>query len=247
MWSAVYTLASLQQELNRWGPKYYSKNGKEPLLFLTVLLLSLQFQRALQFMLKEEMFKNYRLDGIHLAIALHFCQVRQLAVLIDLFTVQAIRMHRNNLRTQAALAGIIFVTRGGVSIVIPLWSTAEQYSRCSWQPPVCNAATPICMQLVHTLALYTFKSSFDSFGNWLQTLEGRGLRLGCRKSAVLWEFEPSVQSVLLLSIPVNRFIMHDDAPSACPICQLLAPLSSRHPLSPPLHAIDFWLYPSTTD
>eukprot|EP00878_Enallax_costatus_P026786 GHUV01028785.1.p1 GENE.GHUV01028785.1~~GHUV01028785.1.p1 ORF type:complete len:713 (+),score=229.05 GHUV01028785.1:118-2256(+) len=72
---AVYTLTSLQQELNRWGPKYYSKNGKEPLLFLTVLLLSLQFKRALQFMLKEEMFKSYRLDGIHLAIALHFSQV----------------------------------------------------------------------------------------------------------------------------------------------------------------------------
>lgn len=72
---AAYTLASLQSELNRWGPKYYSKDGKEPLLFLTVLLLSLQFKRGLQFLLKTDMAKAYRLDGIHLAIALHFAGV----------------------------------------------------------------------------------------------------------------------------------------------------------------------------
>jgi nuclear pore complex protein Nup93 len=68
---AAYTLAALQAELNRWGPKYYSKDGKEPLLFLTVLLLSLQFKRGLAFLLKSDMAKAYRLDGIHLAIALH--------------------------------------------------------------------------------------------------------------------------------------------------------------------------------
>lgn len=91
LYFAVYTLASLQQELNRWGPKYYSKNGKEPLLYLTVLLLSLQFKRALQFMLKEEMFKNYRLDGIHLAIALYFCQVWVSLFLIALGVVSRAR------------------------------------------------------------------------------------------------------------------------------------------------------------
>eukprot|EP00879_Flechtneria_rotunda_P017063 GHRR01017870.1.p1 GENE.GHRR01017870.1~~GHRR01017870.1.p1 ORF type:complete len:730 (+),score=267.93 GHRR01017870.1:831-3020(+) len=73
----AYTLAGWQSELNRWGPKYYSKEGKEPLLFLTVLLLSLQFKRALSFLLKADMTKAYRLDGIHLAIALHFTGVLQ--------------------------------------------------------------------------------------------------------------------------------------------------------------------------
>jgi nuclear pore complex protein Nup93 len=73
--TAAYTLAALQAELNRWGPKYYSKDGKEPLLFLTVLLLSLQFKRGLAFLLKSDMAKAYRLDGIHLAIALHFTGV----------------------------------------------------------------------------------------------------------------------------------------------------------------------------
>jgi hypothetical protein len=68
----------LQAELNRWGPKYYSKEGKEPLLFLTVLLLSLQFRQALSFLLKSEMAKAYRLDGIHLAVAMHFSGVRPL-------------------------------------------------------------------------------------------------------------------------------------------------------------------------
>ncbi|WIA20104.1 hypothetical protein OEZ85_005959 [Tetradesmus obliquus] len=71
----AYTLAALQAELNRWGPKYYSKDGAEPLLFLTVLLLSLQFKRGLAFLLKSDMAKAYRLDGIHLALALHFTGV----------------------------------------------------------------------------------------------------------------------------------------------------------------------------
>jgi hypothetical protein len=40
-----------------------------------VLLLSLQFKRGLAFLLKSDMAKAYRLDGIHLAIALHFTGV----------------------------------------------------------------------------------------------------------------------------------------------------------------------------
>lgn len=40
----AYTLTSLQSELNRWDSKYYTSGGKDPLVYLTVLLLSLQFK-----------------------------------------------------------------------------------------------------------------------------------------------------------------------------------------------------------
>ena len=52
--------------------------GKEPLLYVTVLLLSLQFQAALRFLWKDETTRLYRVDAVHLAIALH--QEQALAV-----------------------------------------------------------------------------------------------------------------------------------------------------------------------
>lgn len=73
--AAVYRLSDLQAELNRWPASYYSKNGKEPLLYLTVLFLSLQFRQALRFLLKDESTKQYRVDAVHLAIALLYTQV----------------------------------------------------------------------------------------------------------------------------------------------------------------------------
>lgn len=45
-----YTLADLQTDINRWNSQYYSKQGKEPLLYVMVLLLTLQFGAALRFL-----------------------------------------------------------------------------------------------------------------------------------------------------------------------------------------------------
>jgi hypothetical protein len=42
--AAGYTLSALQAELNRWDSKYYTQNGKDALVYLTVLLLTLQFK-----------------------------------------------------------------------------------------------------------------------------------------------------------------------------------------------------------
>lgn len=42
--AAAYTLTSLQSELNRWDSKYYTQNGKDALVYVTVLLLTLQFR-----------------------------------------------------------------------------------------------------------------------------------------------------------------------------------------------------------
>jgi hypothetical protein len=42
--AAGFTLSALQGELNRWDSKYYTQNGKDVLVYLTVLLLTLQFK-----------------------------------------------------------------------------------------------------------------------------------------------------------------------------------------------------------
>ena len=55
-----------------------SGQGKEPLLYVTVLLLSLQFHEALRFLWKDETTRMYRVDAVHLAIAMH--QEQALAV-----------------------------------------------------------------------------------------------------------------------------------------------------------------------
>jgi hypothetical protein len=60
----------LQGELSRWPATYYSKGGKEQLLYGTVLLLSLQFRAALHFLHKDDMARALRGDAVHLAIAL---------------------------------------------------------------------------------------------------------------------------------------------------------------------------------
>lgn len=50
---------------------YRFPQGKEPLLYVTVLLLSLQFHEALRFLWKDETTRMYRVDAVHLAIAMH--------------------------------------------------------------------------------------------------------------------------------------------------------------------------------
>lgn len=67
---APYTLADLQADINRWPPQYYSKQNREPLLYVTVLLLSLQLGPALRFLWRDDTTKPYRLDAVHLGLAL---------------------------------------------------------------------------------------------------------------------------------------------------------------------------------
>ncbi|GAB4816873.1 hypothetical protein N2152v2_003919 [Parachlorella kessleri] len=66
----VYTLADLQQYLQQYPPGHYSHNGKEPLLYVLVLLLSLQFRAAVDFLAQEASTRDYRLDAVHLGICL---------------------------------------------------------------------------------------------------------------------------------------------------------------------------------
>lgn len=63
--SKSYTLEELQSYLTKFQPSHYTKNGKDPLVYPYVLLLSLQFHAAIIYMMKEDS----HVDGVHIAIA----------------------------------------------------------------------------------------------------------------------------------------------------------------------------------
>ncbi|KXZ50944.1 hypothetical protein GPECTOR_14g190 [Gonium pectorale] len=67
---APLTLADLQSDINRWPSSYYSKQTREPLLYVTVLLLSLQLPAAVRFLWRDDTARHYRLDGLHMGLAL---------------------------------------------------------------------------------------------------------------------------------------------------------------------------------
>lgn len=65
-----YTLDDLQTYLNKFEPSYYTKNGKDPLVYPYVLLLSIQLLPAIIHLSKETGEEGYNIDAIHMAIAL---------------------------------------------------------------------------------------------------------------------------------------------------------------------------------
>ncbi len=76
-----YTLSDLQAYLGQFPAAHYSHGGREPLLYCTVLLLSLQFRAAVAFLAQDASARDYRIDAPHLAIALTAHQVHVLSVL----------------------------------------------------------------------------------------------------------------------------------------------------------------------
>lgn len=68
--SVPYTLEDLQGYLNKFEPSYYTKNGKDPLVYPYVLLLSVQLQKAVLHLSKEVADEEYDVDAVHISIAL---------------------------------------------------------------------------------------------------------------------------------------------------------------------------------
>eukprot|EP01018_Ginkgo_biloba_P022309 Gb_32484 [translate_table: standard] len=67
---APYSLEDLQNYLNKFEPAYYTKNGKDPLVYPYVLLLSIQPQLAVQYLTKELSNEGFNIDAVHISIAL---------------------------------------------------------------------------------------------------------------------------------------------------------------------------------
>lgn len=64
-----YSLDDLQGYLNKFEPSYYTKNGKDPLVYPYVLLLSIQ-QLPAVLHLSKHIDEGYSVDSVHIAIVL---------------------------------------------------------------------------------------------------------------------------------------------------------------------------------
>jgi nuclear pore complex protein Nup93 len=65
-----YTLDDLQSYLNKFEPSYYTKNGKDPLIYPYVLFLSIQLFPGILYLSKEVGEDGYHVDAVHISIAL---------------------------------------------------------------------------------------------------------------------------------------------------------------------------------
>ncbi len=65
-----YSLDDLQVYLNKFDPSYYTKNGKDPLVYPYVLLLSIQLLPAVLYLSKEMGGGGYNIDAAHMSIVL---------------------------------------------------------------------------------------------------------------------------------------------------------------------------------
>lgn len=65
-----YSLDDLQSYLNKFEPSYYTKNGKDPLVYPYILLLSIQLLPAVLYLSKEAGDEGYNIDAAHLSIVL---------------------------------------------------------------------------------------------------------------------------------------------------------------------------------
>ncbi|KAJ8900130.1 hypothetical protein K2173_024246 [Erythroxylum novogranatense] len=68
--SSPYSLEDLQVYLNKFEPSYYTKSGKDPLVYPYVLLLSIQLLPAALYLAKEPTDEGCDIDAVHLSIAL---------------------------------------------------------------------------------------------------------------------------------------------------------------------------------
>ncbi|KAL6272855.1 hypothetical protein ACE6H2_023547 [Prunus campanulata] len=65
-----YTLDDLQIYLNKFDPSYYTKNGKDPLVYPYVLLLSIQLIPGVVYLSQETGDEGYNIDPAHISIVL---------------------------------------------------------------------------------------------------------------------------------------------------------------------------------
>lgn len=65
-----YSLEDLQAYLNKFEPSYYTKNGKDPLVYPYILLLSIQLLPGILHLSKDIGDDEYSVDSVHISIVL---------------------------------------------------------------------------------------------------------------------------------------------------------------------------------
>lgn len=63
-----YSLDDLQAYLNKFEPSHYTKNGKDPLVYPYVLLLSIQLLPAVMYLSKDMGDEGYNVDAVHISV-----------------------------------------------------------------------------------------------------------------------------------------------------------------------------------
>jgi hypothetical protein len=71
----LYTLADFQAQINQYSAAHYSKGGQEPLLYAAVLLMSLQTEKAVEYLATNKSTHEFRIDSIHFAICMWYHRV----------------------------------------------------------------------------------------------------------------------------------------------------------------------------
>ena len=113
-----FTLEELQSYLTKVQPSHYTKNGKDPLVYPYVLLLSLQFCAAIACMIQEDS----RVDSVHIAIAVadYGClsggttEVRKLGSMDAAFGAASIIRHY----------ALTYVRQGNMSLALEYYAQA---------------------------------------------------------------------------------------------------------------------------
>mmetsp|Transcript_10427 Transcript_10427/g.20614 ORF Transcript_10427/g.20614 Transcript_10427/m.20614 type:complete len:791 (+) Transcript_10427:141-2513(+) len=71
----LYTLADFQSQINQYSAAHYSKGGQEPLLYAAVLLMSLQADKAIEYLATNKSTHEFRIDSVHFAICMWYHRV----------------------------------------------------------------------------------------------------------------------------------------------------------------------------
>lgn len=64
-----YSLSKLQNLLIEYGPDHFTKSGKNPLLYFQVLLMSQQFEKAIEYLCSVD---GFTVESLHFAICLYY-------------------------------------------------------------------------------------------------------------------------------------------------------------------------------
>ncbi|KAI9255861.1 Nup93/Nic96-domain-containing protein [Helicostylum pulchrum] len=65
----IYRLIHFQNKISNAGPAHFDPNGTNPWFYFKILLLSLQFEKAIDYLYKSE---KFRLEAVHFGIALAY-------------------------------------------------------------------------------------------------------------------------------------------------------------------------------
>ena len=114
----TYTLEDLQNYLIKFQPSHYTKNGKDPLVYPYVLLLSLQFHAAIVYLMKEDS----HVDSVHIAITVadHGCLNEGVGGLKKLGTMDPASEAASIIRHYA----LMYVRQGNIALALEYYAQA---------------------------------------------------------------------------------------------------------------------------